>query len=137
MQDKIELILQKPKGCVYACQAMVTGKSYDEIEAEYKKYNDIPDIRGEVRQWVRMGYLPRLIHDVFFEGFLYLATVPSLNHAGVLHRIVVDTRKDETVIYDPQKGNEGMKYYDTLEDLKGWTEVTFVENCFQKPSSIH
>lgn len=85
--------------CVPACIAMITGVDQQLIIDEMAKYHDSSGgMRQEFRQWVRMGYLPRLLPygDLAHgHGSVFLATVPSLNIAAGNHRIVLDWRGDD------------------------------------------
>lgn len=109
---------------------MITGVDQQSIIDEMASHCDsCGGMRNEYRQWVRMGYLPRLLpYGDLIPGNLMLATVPSLNIEAGNHRIVIDWRGDEPVVYDPNEGRDGRKYY-TFSKLRGWSELTVVEYC--------
>lgn len=118
--------------CVPACIAMITGVDQQLIIDEMKKYNDSSGgTKQEFRQWVRMGYLPRQLS--FSEGLhslwgkVALATVPSLNIEGGLHRIVIDLQGENIKVYDPNEGKENKKVH--TWPLRTYTELTVVEYC--------
>jgi hypothetical protein len=71
------------------------------------------------------GYLPTLVtFEHLSANCTYLATVPSLNVLGDNHRIVVKTVDNGVIkVYDPNKGREGKKYYDSRE-FRSWTQLT-------------
>jgi hypothetical protein len=58
-----------------------------------------------------------------------MITVPSLNIPGGLHNIVVVTTIDkELLVFDPQKGRDGKKFYNQ-DTLKSWCGVKeFIPN---------
>lgn len=123
-----------PRACVYACLEMVTfaAMSQREIHSDMRKHGDDTSLRGEMRQLARMGFLG--IRQQFNElvcGEIMLVTVPSLNYPGGNHRIVIDTR-DEHLIFDPNAGRESVNQgntYKTMECLRGFSEVTLIEDC--------
>lgn len=119
-----------PTSCVPCCIAMVTGVDQQSIIDEMAKhYDSSGGSHSEFRQWVRMGYLPRqLPYGDLQPGSLMLATVPSLNIEAGNHRIIIDWRGDEPIVYDPNEGREGRKHY-TYHKLRGWSELTVVEYC--------
>jgi hypothetical protein len=66
------------------------------------------------------------------DGF-YIMAVPSLNIEAGGHMVLMDWRGcwDESVIYDPNRGREGKRFYSTKPGdggiaLRWWTEVVIV-----------
>jgi hypothetical protein len=64
---------------------------------------------------------------------LYLMAVPSLNIEAGGHTILFDWRGcwDDSVVYDPNKGREGKRFYSTNPaeggvPLRWWTEIIYV-----------
>lgn len=118
--------------CVPACIAMVTGFSQGGIILQMASHGGSSgSLREEFRQWVRMGYLPRLLpYNELIEGKrrVMLATVPSLNFPGGNHRIVIDYTDVEEgpTILDPNEGREGKLFY-TMGNIRSWSELTVVD----------
>lgn len=118
--------------CVPACIAMVSGVGQHRIIDQMAKHGGSSgSLREEFRQWVRMGYLPRLLpYNELMDGRrrVMLATVPSLNFEGGNHRIVIDyTDGDEgPTILDPNEGREGKRFY-TMDNIHSWSELTLVD----------
>ena len=110
--------------------AMVTGIDQLRIISQMEKHDgNRSSMHDEFRHWVRMGYLPsRLPYGDLYDGMVIIATVPSLNHPGGNHRIVIDMR-DEMKVLDPNKGREGKLFY-TADSLRTWSELTIVENVY-------
>ncbi|MNN05819.1 hypothetical protein D3C81_1185910 [compost metagenome] len=56
----------------------------------------------------------------FPSGYILL-TVPSLNTVGGIHQIIAEWNAEEGlwIIYDPQAGNEGKKYYAGISEQEG------------------
>lgn len=96
----------QPNGvtCVHACLAMALDKSvYDVI-------NDLGDhpinLSVEAKYLVYHGVFPIHLPHVLGGASLphhgvYLATTPSLNKPGKMHRYLFTFYKDGSVIYDP------------------------------------
>lgn len=138
------VIQHTSNSCIFASMEMIDRLhrpddylDQRQIRSAVEYHRDGLSLHSEFRQWVRMGYLPRLHHttelcDVI--GKVCLMTVPSLNNVAGNHRIVVDMR-EEHLIYDPNKGRgEGedglyIHWYAGMADLDGWSEITFVEDC--------
>ena len=118
--------------CVPACIAMVTGFSQGGIISQMASHGGSSgSLREEFRQWVRMGYLPRLLpYNELIDGKrrVMLATVPSLNILGGNHRIVIDYTDPEEgpTILDPNDGREGKLFY-TMDNIRSWSELTVVD----------
>lgn len=135
MAEEITLVTQyTPRACVYACLEMVCYGKIDqrEIHRDMKKYRDDANPRGEFRQLVRMGFLPiRSPFNELINNSLMLVTVPSLNCDRVNHRVVIDMRNGTEKLYDPNEGRKGGTYKSDLSDLLGFSEVTFVVDCYK------
>ena len=56
-------------------------------------------------------------------GSAYIMMVASLNGAGRMHWIVVDLRKWQLDVYDPNKGRPGKKFYNDFDSLYGWGDL--------------
>jgi len=96
---------------------MVLNRPIDEVTAEF--HDDY--LSGDL--WIH-EYLKR--HGVEFQtmsllddpesGYVYIASVPSLNLKGHSHQIIIDTRVEENgaVLIDPQKGRGGKEWYVNL-----------------------
>lgn len=70
------------------------------------------------------GYLPlQQQYPTLYDGHVYIAHVPSLNFAGRLHAVVIDTRGEDVVVCDPQRGRKDREYYNA-EKLTSWCRAT-------------
>jgi hypothetical protein len=105
---------QQPTGntCTATCLAMITGipvlDVIEEFHHGYVKWKVQPtDYLTEKN--VPFKILPSM--DRPQMGKLYLGTVPSLNLEAILHHVLIDLRDNDCVVYDPNKGKKGKKYY--------------------------
>ena len=110
--------------CVYACIAMVCGKTLNEVMKVARGKHALGQ-KEEFKLIAYFGYLPTL---QLFEGLnkngVYLVTVPSLNFEGGNHRIVITTAEmGEIKVYDPNKNRKDKKYY-TKKTLRAWSQTT-------------
>lgn len=101
-----------PRTCVHACLSMVTGVPVQEL---IDRFGDRGlAIECEVAVLIENGIFPDMrfyIAPSFDKGF-YLATAPSLNIPGGLHRVVVEVNEDyDFVVHDPNTGRDGVKAY--------------------------
>lgn len=94
----MELVTQKNFGeCGPACLAMITGRSLDTVLFDLREmFKIIPSQHG-LRDTQAVEYLaacgvvePRRVLDVPAGCSEAMLTVPSLNHPGLLHYIVMD-----------------------------------------------
>jgi hypothetical protein len=104
-----------PNTCVHACLAMVTGVPVAELIA---RFGDQGLYRlEEATVLTEYGILPEPAspEDGWRFPAVYLASVPSLNRPGYLHRIVVfahvGQRAKEWRVYDPNMGISGTHYH--------------------------
>lgn len=118
-----------PTSCVPACMAMISGVDQQSIIDDLDRHHgSCGSLHDEFCQWVRLGYLPQLVPwNSLRHGIVMLATVPSLNIPGGMHRIVIDLR-DVLTVYDPNKGRDGRRFY-TEDSLHSWSDLTTVEFC--------
>ena len=104
--------------CTSTCLAMILGVPVDKVILEFHdkylrsaitpfKYLSDNGIESEQH---------RTSDRILWHGELYLVVVPSLNTVGVTHSIIVDVRFDDYLVFDPNKGKEGKKYYIPWED---------------------
>ena len=103
------------KTCTSACIAMLTGRSIEEIIKDF--HEDFLDDKIYASSYLQaQGFkvrtYPSEVKNLVY-GFVYLLAVPSLNIPGGLHSIIADIREKDKdpVIYDPQEGREGKKFY--------------------------
>jgi len=111
--------------CVLACMSMVTGKKIETVKSVIEKINIKAPLTNmqllRTLSYFRVLALPVNTSDEsLYRGSLYIITVPSLNCERGNHAIVADARGDELLIYDPQDGVEGKKFYDE-SNLKNWS----------------
>ncbi|MCW8930602.1 MAG: hypothetical protein OQL19_10225 [Gammaproteobacteria bacterium] len=111
--------------CAIASVAMVCDKPFKLVLDAYKHYYG-PEIKGVYNDQVKhlltlygcgtedyLPYCPLAVGT-------YIFGVASLNRISGSHMLVVDIIEEvyEPFIFDPQKGNEGKKYYTSFEELK-------------------
>lgn len=107
--------------CVSACLSMITGKTIDEVTAEF--HQPYVDMQTEVSDYLDAN---GVTYQRLYAGernikpdTAYLAVVPSLNIPGALHQIVIETTTDgeQWWVYDPNEGREGKQSYagDTIQ----------------------
>lgn len=140
---KVEHVTQDlDKGCVIATAAMLAGLTFWEClhkyEEDYKRRYaklrityDKQDMFNSVGLGLEQEYnflrfvlklkvvIPRF--PVIMYGQVYSVTVPSLNHKGVNHSVIVDSRGDELVVLDPQRGRVHKEYYGPEWNVKGYS----------------
>jgi len=101
------------KTCVSACIAMALGKPIEEVIEEFHGEYMARCCRAS-EYLSKKGMLCReiaMVDNTLMKGCMYILCVPSLNHQGGFHVVLGDTRDGDVTVYDPQKGNEGKKYY--------------------------
>ena len=116
--------------CVHTCIAMVSGKSVAVVRKDAAEmFGPGAESRGMGLQHefamltrYKVDYNYILFGQLRFPG-LYMASVPSLNLEGRMHRVVIDMRYDYEAddynreVLDPQKGT-GKRYYE-FDKVKG------------------
>lgn len=118
--------------CIATCLAMLINRDSSHVNDEFTKdyisgHIDVPVYLG------RYGILckPQLaagIHQLT-TGKLYLATVPSLQLAGMFHQVIIDTRDGEIKVLDPAKGfNKKVQYY-TISSSELDSDSESYNNC--------
>ena len=126
----MELIQQgDPDGCVSACVAMVTGRTYVEVrKASGGVMTSFAEILHLLAHFGHVG-IPLLNPRIPQERCALLACVPSLNVKGGNHEIVLTYDPDGTIltVLDPNKGVDGKLFYgpDGVM-LRSWTELIWV-----------
>lgn len=119
--------------CVAACISMISGVAQKELYDCMKQDKRGSGLDGELRQWVRIGYLPTVMQSTMLEnpllkGRAVLATVPSLHKPGGNHRIILDLTGDFLEVFDPSEGRPDAMVY-TVDKLLSWSELTVVDYC--------
>ena len=124
--------------CLLACIAMVAGVSFEEAKRAVQECGGGTPVlvRVAMRALVRLNVLPtpQLGLDIY-HGKTYIVSVPSLNHPGLMHSIVIDLsegKRDawQVKVYDPNEGREGVLAYDTeqfIEGVMSWGDLVEVE----------
>lgn len=109
--------------CVLACIAMISDYSLEKLRRVFPVYNGI-DLFYEQAILNKLGItFIAYHHPQVYNGRVYFLTVPSLNTSCHSHRIICDTRYENPVIFDPNKGN-GLKYYgDGGFKIQSYSEV--------------
>ena len=134
--------LQQPKDdtCMSACVAMVLGHpAPDMVIAEFHQDFSV-GLQKPSEYLVGRGLkaVPCLAEKANLQmGMVYIVTAPSLNLEGELHAVVIDTRNDDVIVYDPNKGRWGRCFYTkdpkTLDDypiakeLKGYVFLVEID----------
>ena len=128
---------ESPTGCVVACVAMVTGRSYAAVRAAVGQ--DALSLREMRKLLVHYGILTEMSADMTaWADDLYIAIAPSLNIEGSTHAIVLDLRaRGEDIILDPNQGRPGVKVYDrnNLGSWLGLYRIVYVRS-FGSPCPI-
>ena len=117
MNKIIKLVKQADADCVLACIAMVACKTLQDIYDTFPEFDECYGVTDDEKidilselEIVCIEYETKIL----VPGRVYIVGVPSLNVLGGTHCIVVDTRinfEAKIKVYDPNKGNEGMKHY--------------------------
>lgn len=106
---------QQDLNCVSTCLAMLTGKPVDVVTEEF--HDNYMSGHRTVKQYLeKHGVTVEHMYttdDSEKEGGLFLLSAPSLNIEAATHYIICDWRDVESgcVIFDPNAGREGKKYY--------------------------
>lgn len=120
-----------PNGCVFACMAMLSFGEWSQDKIRLAM-DDETSLRAEFLQLTRMGLWGEFCFDSCLRiDAVQLLTVPSLNNLGGNHRVIVDTRNDERLLFDPNHGYHGRKWY-RFDDLRSWSEVVVVHDAFDR-----
>lgn len=131
MNNPINLVQQiDDQTCVHACLAMVTGCSIQDVVDLVGP--TALDWRKEYRVLIEHGLFPYLCPDgIFLFPGVYIATIPSRNHAGFLHRIVVRRdRRDQILVTDPQHGRDGcisLGHEELAEDGTAFMQLVYLD----------
>lgn len=112
--------------CTHACLAMVTRHDVYDIIARYG--NRPLGWQSEVAFLVENYIFPlevsgNKVADYFDLQGLYLASVPSLNLPGEMHRVVVFVDVSGPYLMDPNRGREGVMCYEPLDVQAGRARV--------------
>lgn len=100
--------------CMATCVAMIANVPAAEvIEEWHDKFHSGRAWLDDALDHYGILYLPGNHRKMqLINGFIYLATVPSLNVTGGLHQIVVVCQKGESpIVFDPAKGYESRMHY--------------------------
>ena len=102
--------------CMTACLAMVTGLDYqlvlDTFDPQYKEnYPTFNQSTYLTDLGIEHTLLPA-IAPIPEEGYLYIATVPSLNLLASSHAVVIGFDEEgDFMVWDPNQGRVWKKYY--------------------------
>lgn len=122
-------IQPNPYACNQTCLAMLLGVPVEEVLKVF------PGDGMSTRELYDALDRCRFLWNAFIFGTLvcdgvYLMTVPSLNFEGGGHTILVE-QAQRLIVYDPNRGREGKKFYSNEGDgvgvpLRHWSEVILV-----------
>ncbi len=103
-----------PKGCVSTCMAILLDIPAEEVIKEFHD-NYMSGHRDVEWYLARHGVKVSKMFTTDYsekEGGLFLLSVPSLNIEAATHYVILDWRKKNgCVIFDPNNGKAGRKYY--------------------------
>ena len=111
--------------CVSATIAMILSIPVENVVEEFhERYFEMQSISVSEYLFSKgVRTIPGLTSYMILEWErVYLLCVPSINEVAAFHSLLVDTRGQETVIYDPAMGREGKKYY-VLQDPENELEI--------------
>lgn len=113
--------------CVHACLSMVTGVP---IEEYIERFGDNGlSFEEETVALVEDSIFPvRMPSDApheFPNTGVYFVSVPSLNMAGYLHRVVVTASEEGYEVFDPNYHKEGKRFYIDITDMAR-TKITYL-----------
>lgn len=105
--------------CVSTCLAMVLGVPVQQVIDQF--HEDYMQGHGSVVEYLeqegcKVENLKADNTDPFEHGYVYLATVPSLNTRGTLHTVLLDCTGERLVLLDPNNDPELMHYVLQMED---------------------
>ncbi len=130
MNEVIHQTQPSEKTCVQTCLAMALGVPVHQVVARYGEngmnQTDLFRALDECGfRWNLMTFA-----TMVFTGW-YFAVVPSLNHRGVLHQVLVHRDEEGGItVLDPAVNN---RYARDGSDLRGWTEVMPFIPCGKLP----
>ena len=127
-----------PTSCTQACLAMIIDAPVEDVLSVY------PNPMGQfefIKALTECDVLFNVISlgPLVFEG-IYTCAVPSLNHPGTNHQLMLDVNFDHEDghalwVFDPNSGREGAKIYDSDgSNLKSWTELIRVREGGKLPT---
>ena len=115
--------VQQPSSvtCVHSCVSMITGIP---VEDYVKRFGDHAlSCHEEYTALIETKIFPIAVADSSPHPFpvhgVYLISTPSLNIAGSLHRVVVETSEGDYKVYDPNEGKEGKQVYKSEDVMSG------------------
>lgn len=99
--------------CVSACIAMVLGVPVQEVIADF--HNRLHHENVTLRDYLyeRLLCPQSYLADEYVEfedGYVYFATVPSLNTKGTFHQILFDCTGTKLTIHDPNNDPDKLRY---------------------------
>lgn len=114
--------VQQPSSftCVHACLAMVTGEDVHELVERFGDHG----LSFEEKACVLVEHKLWPVNTTFqgdpfdFCG-VYLVGTCSLNWPGKMHCVVVEVNAEGYTVYDPNKGRDGMDYYNDEDVMSG------------------
>lgn len=110
-------------GCAVACIAMITGKDVSYVNGLCLQYGfDVEKNKGMSEEadkliFSLLNHITELVNQYQpLAPGLYIASVKSLNRPGGRHAVVIECFESDdqchVVIYDPQRGRDGVEFYD-------------------------
>lgn len=112
-----------PVTCVQTCLAMALGIPVEQVIEHYGAEPMNPKKLLHALTECGIEWSQQTLPTLMFSGF-YFAVVPSLNHRGGFHQIILE--------YDAARGCNGMKIYDPAignrykedgSDILSWAEL--------------
>ena len=118
--------------CTSAGIAMLTGLPIGQVMQEFHAKFRAGDIN--TYEYLDSKGVVYLKHPDLYsiggdtDGWAYILAVPSLNSFSEMHNIVVYTEQGHLHILDPQQGNEGKLFYESVD--KNFVGVGYHLNGF-------
>lgn len=98
--------------CTSACLAMIIGAPVAEVVDEF--HDAYMRCEKEPHEFLaEKGIIVRrcFVGEAIEWDKVYLVAVPSINFETVMHNVVVDTRNDKVLVFDPAQGRPNRRYY--------------------------
>lgn len=116
------IIIQKqptPVTCVHACLAMCLGVPVEDVISVFgdQAMNGQDLIVALTR--CRVLFNPMAFGTLLFDGY-YFAVVPSLNHRGGNHQVILHSKDWNITVFDP---STMQAYREDGKDLVSWSEL--------------
>lgn len=128
-----------PVSCTATCVAMAVGIPVRELGVDLERaycFDRFGVWFAERSIWMRQGISCNFHGERFRNGSVYLIGALSLNTLRSTHAVLLDTRqplqsdyeRSGWYCYDPNKGRQGKKYYDWIDENEALDFVELLEH---------